>query len=226
MKILYGREPILNHPSTPLLLLHNLHKRSASSAGLCLCIGSGRSATSVSPAVLCTKDHSPTRPRRSGRCNASEMRLHLCPYCAPRPVSCSLVWSMIAKISIHSPLAGRDMFMLFPLFRLSISIHSPLAGRDNKFLCLVMSSRFQSTRPSRGETSSSGNSSTAAVFQSTRPSRGETALMTGADGPSTFQSTRPSRGETHACYSVCHCLKISIHSPLAGRDHRADHQPV
>ena len=171
---------------------------------------------------------------------------------------------------------------------LRISIHSPLAGRDRFWWAWAISKkRFQSTRPSRGETAwrralpsgiphfnplaprgarptRSGSWHARWIFQSTRPSRGETEdrreeddgpedfnplAPRGArpggeparehrDGyfnplaprgarhlffslaftPSLFQSTRPSRGETAIRKVMESSLKISIHSPLAGRD--------
>ena len=58
------------------------------------------------------------------------------------------------EISIHSPLAGRDAIPVFNSIITRISIHSPLAGRDVytaafRAVCYI---QFQSTRPSRGET--------------------------------------------------------------------------
>ena len=104
----------------------------------------------------------------------------------------------------------------------AISIHSPLAGRDG--LCsrwTSLSLAFQSTRPSRGETLWAKISHcTALSFQSTRPSRGETRCNRGRIGlVNQFQSTRPSRGETIKLQHFCSPFIISIHLPLAGRDH-------
>ncbi len=80
------------------------------------------------------------------------------------------------KISIHSPLAGRDnQTEQNPLGFCMISIHSPLAGRD--------------VFHPHNDTETNG-------FQSTRPSRGETFSGRGCPATSRFQSTRPSRGET------------------------------
>ena len=56
------------------------------------------------------------------------------------------------------------------------------------------------------------------TFQSTRPSRGETGQTALAAVDTAFQSTRPSRGETIVCPTKSDILKISSHSPLAGRD--------
>ena len=57
------------------------------------------------------------------------------------------------RISIHSPLAGRDDTIPADLPPMVISIHSPLAGRDKRrYPDGFSADRFQSTRPSRGET--------------------------------------------------------------------------
>ena len=59
----------------------------------------------------------------------------------------------IERISIHAPLAGRDVPEAHSLLLLDISIHAPLAGRDYSrssiYLRVVL---FQSTRPLRGAT--------------------------------------------------------------------------
>ena len=56
-------------------------------------------------------------------------------------------------ISIHSPLAGRDVRVRPGTGAVCISIHSPLAGRDSPAATrFAMTAEFQSTRPSRGET--------------------------------------------------------------------------
>ena len=56
-------------------------------------------------------------------------------------------------ISIHAPLAGRDLVIgLLHKIR-KISIHAPLAGRDGKMRRdKITTKRFQSTRPLRGAT--------------------------------------------------------------------------
>ena len=60
---------------------------------------------------------------------------------------------LVLKISIHSPLAGRDVTLGLAADGSLISIHSPLAGRDIASSPSRTSwATFQSTRPSRGET--------------------------------------------------------------------------
>ena len=57
------------------------------------------------------------------------------------------------SISIHPPLAGRDLARLLDLVRLRISIHPPLAGRDTIAVIFpAYGAGFQSTRPLRGGT--------------------------------------------------------------------------
>ena len=63
---------------------------------------------------------------------------------------CNLVNS---EISIHPPLAGRDLICDRTENIDEISIHPPLAGRDRKFARVIDTYRkFQSTRPSRDGT--------------------------------------------------------------------------
>ena len=58
------------------------------------------------------------------------------------------------RISIHAPLAGRDRASALEHGVLVISIHAPLAGRDHKSRCIAIRPiLFQSTRPLRGATS-------------------------------------------------------------------------
>ena len=59
----------------------------------------------------------------------------------------------ILKISIHPPLAGRDVIMLPLCFTVLISIHPPLAGRDGSGALIIQKwTQFQSTRPLRDGT--------------------------------------------------------------------------
>ena len=100
-------------------------------------------------------------------------------------------------ISIHAPLAGRDLPHLVNVLVVDISIHAPLAGRDKvDQLERDLVAIFQSTRPLRGATPPWRAPGPRSLFQSTRPLRG----ATGRGGP---QAARPG---------------ISIHAPLAGRD--------
>ena len=82
-------------------------------------------------------------------------------------------------ISIHAPLAGRDLSRTPPVFGAQISIHAPLAGRDIEQLAMMCN-----------------------------------CLK--------FQSTRPLRGATIPMPSSVLAPEISIHAPLAGRDSKFD----
>ena len=126
-----------------------------------------------------------------------------------------------SRISIHSPLTGRDAFFWhMSVLSWIISIHSPLTGRDlGEVEKRVREKIFQSTLPSRGETfaltttrlvscyfnplsphgerqSDALRGGNAEPFQSTLPSRGETRFVDKFMIFKRFQSTLPSRGET------------------------------
>ena len=125
-----------------------------------------------------------------------------------------------------------------------ISIHAPLAGRD-VYIRMRETGRkaFQSTRPLRGATGQDRTGVGGGLyfnprapcgarplslrfallhpeFQSTRPLRGATPAYTKRELAELFQSTRPLRGATVASIIFLTPLSISIHAPLAGRDGR------
>ena len=103
-----------------------------------------------------------------------------------------------------------------------ISIHSPLAGRDKgRDSGATEGINFNPLAPRGARRYRTGCGFTWIRFQSTRPSRGETTYWLAYGRIILFQSTRPSRGET-CCDSYRSAYhRISIHSPLAGRDRRA-----
>ena len=102
------------------------------------------------------------------------------------------------------------------------SIHSPLAGRDMfPVIASTMLCNFQSTRPLRGETISLADCTmTEAIFNPLAPCGARPMRNCGRFAGSTgFQSTRPLRGETFtASVRSYFNIDFSIHSPLAGRD--------
>ena len=129
------------------------------------------------------------------------------------------------EISIHLPLAGRDITvqsshpstnlfqstrpsrgetdgpMCLPLIY-AISIHSPLAGRDVAQLVQVgVCDHFNPLAPRGARLPGPCNRCRRSPFQSTRPSRGETRNPRRYSRRDRFQSTRPSRGET-ACITA------------------------
>ena len=124
-------------------------------------------------------------------------------------------------ISIHAPLAGRDISLgISGGAGIHFNPRAPRGARQIKAETGCSHIIFQSTRPSRGATSTEYTLWPRASFQSTRPSRGATPpLETSPRRRGTFQSTRPSRGATGSCGAYNHVTTISIHAPLAGRDH-------
>ena len=102
-----------------------------------------------------------------------------------------------------------------------ISIHAPLAGRDIFDLKMENQSlKFQSTRPSRGATFFSREQIfDVCIFQSTRPSRGATETVSVARVHADHFNPRAPRGARRLAENrVGHGESISIHAPLAGRD--------
>ena len=163
----------------------------------------------------------PCGVRRNGQCRHHQRLLHFNPRtpCGVRPWMACL-GRLGPRISIHAPLAGRDMSALSCRIgrahfnprapcgvRLEvgggiqklpgISIHAPLAGCD-----LQVSSHAS---PQSG-------------FQSTHPLRGATTGGSGGGGTVQFQSTHPLRGATALGGGAGHLRRISIHAPLAGCD--------
>ena len=103
-------------------------------------------------------------------------------------------------ISIHAPLAGRDLQCATLLRVQKISIHAPLAGRD--LLGGSSEGQYRHFNP-----------------RAPRGARLNFYPLPVLDG--LFQSTRPSRGATPTRALPRHGQTISIHAPLAGRDARA-----
>ena len=102
-----------------------------------------------------------------------------------------------------------------------ISIHAPLAGRDlHTALGKTASRPFQSTRPSRGATQICRVVINIGGISIHAPLAGrDVEINVHAPHSEQFQSTRPSRGATAwVDYNVAG-ICISIHAPLAGRDH-------
>ena len=56
-------------------------------------------------------------------------------------------------------------------------------------------------------------------FLLTRPSRGVTSAKFSDQCVPRFLLTRPSRGVTHVLITAPACVRISTHTPLAGRDY-------
>ena len=149
-------------------------------------------------------------------------------------------------ISIHAPLAGRDLAkqlnispqQIFQSTRplrgattspdarcrwpVDFNPRAPCGARLHLLLAREVAERFQSTRPLRGATTGMPRRIASLTFQSTRPLRGATLRRVFAPAALlAFQSTRPLRGATRAEQCVVRRFDISIHAPLAGRDGQA-----
>ena len=108
-----------------------------------------------------------------------------------------------------------------------ISIHAPLAGRDSAGLIFRLSlPSFQSTRPLRGATGDHAQHLHAPHYFNPRAPCGARLYAPVASAQrKKFQSTRPLRGATRIFCENAYACCISIHAPLAGRDYdrREDH---
>ena len=101
-------------------------------------------------------------------------------------------------ISIHAPLAGRDLFRQDAVEKGRISIHAPLAGRDVGLHALPLLDGLISIHAPLAGRDIGVPAAAAALME--------------------FQSTRPLRGATTSIDGKGGRIKISIHAPLAGRD--------
>ena len=125
----------------------------------------------------------------------------------------------LSRFQSTRPSRGETTIWLYTGYRYEISIHSPLAGRDlTEAYKGLEQDEFQSTRPSRGETRSSSARQSTKQFQSTRPSRGETGRCANAGAAGYISIHSPLAGRDHQVHQLSCPERISIHSPLAGRD--------
>ncbi len=141
------------------------------------------------------------------------------------PAALRRAW--LLAISIHAPLAGRDLCVVLPVIEHLISIHAPLAGRDRASATFHhWRSSFQSTRPLRGATSHRLYRSCQQRISIHAPLAGrDLSAFTGCASAFGFQSTRPLRGATESKLPASYRQVISIHAPLAGRDVRGRSDP-
>ena len=123
-------------------------------------------------------------------------------------------------ISIHAPLAGRDRGKKLKCRLWQISIHAPLAGRDRRRPCYgTRRTHFNPRAPCGARPDQRRRASLARAFQSTRPLRGatadgETLAALGLD----FNPRAPCGARHYLFWRLGSWLAISIHAPLAGRD--------
>ena len=126
----------------------------------------------------------------------------------------------IIVISIHPPLAGRDVGLLPMPEAKIISIHPPLAGRDKP------PPRGRACGPDFNPPAPCGAGRRSASFSLRVSSISIHPPLAGRDlflsplplSAKAFQSTRPLRGGTRPNEGMTPFVMISIHPPLAGRD--------
>ena len=126
------------------------------------------------------------------------------------------------QISIHSPLAGRDVvYALLVIMANWISIHSPLAGRDDSQMGVkARIPHFNPLAPRGARRQRGGLRQRQRDFNPLAPRGARPWGGCDFQVKDAFQSTRPSRGETITDVILIALFIISIHSPLAGRDSR------
>ena len=101
----------------------------------------------------------------------------------------------------------------------AISIHSPLAGRDGPTISPPPPlNDFNPLAPRGARPHDVHLYSGARDFNPLAPRGARRAAAQATCIGGSFQSTRPSRGETVGSHIVTPAQRISIHSPLAGRD--------
>ena len=165
-----------------------------------------------------------TRPLRGATINQLRMAFQI-QFQSTRPLR-GATWETCAYTARYvifqstRPLRGATLAGSSPLAVRGISIHAPLAGRDllplSLALCLLI---FQSTRPLRGATNKTTNRGHEHHdFNPRAPCGARRHLLHKDLKGYRFQSTRPLRGATLFLPSCRPDVSISIHAPLAGRD--------
>ena len=133
---------------------------------------------------------------------------------------CAVPLCCTRYISIHAPLAGRDVG---PVSGAgdghNFNPRAPCGARRVHNYLAVWLQKFQSTRPLRGATfTQAALAGDALKFQSTRPLRGATATRFPAFGANGISIHAPLAGRDHGIDLDALDAGISIHAPLAGRD--------
>ena len=142
---------------------------------------------------------------------------------AGRDLGCNS-WTEYRDISIHAPLAGRDARSREWEAANRISIHAPLAGRDAAKAAGIYGTRnFNPRAPCGARLPPLAAPPCYTGFQSTRPLRGATFPPIAAQVASGISIHAPLAGRDIALpFTIVFYMGISIHAPLAGRDLRSD----
>ena len=133
-----------------------------------------------------------------------------------------MAWKSLIRrplISTHTPLAGRDPFLIIFFTSRTISTHTPLAGRDvlhGKFCCILL--QFLLTRPSRGATPAKQTVSEWADISTHTPLAGRDKRLFNAGTEHRISTHTPLAGRDCIDPLASTSTAISTHTPLAGRD--------
>ena len=126
------------------------------------------------------------------------------------------------SISIHAPLAGRDVSIHQNLHCFTISIHAPLAGRDRpaRQSCRVRG-HFNPRTPCGVRLKRMDKQLREYDFNPRTPCGVRQGALNALGKIGEFQSTHPLRGATDKNGPQGDGVNISIHAPLAGCDSAA-----
>ena len=205
----------------------------------------GRDTTTSTAATSCWSFQS-TRPLRGATCTArieipAARDFNPRAPCGARPETINAE-TTDDTISIHAPLAGRDLRYDAPHLYWLISIHAPLAGRDNGIRrqgrgrrisihaplagrdtpCArgtVVAQHFNPRAPCGARLSHYGTTMLSTNFNPRAPCGARPGIRRRRVLRALFQSTRPLRGATVRQFLKLRLIRISIHAPLAGRDY-------
>ena len=187
--------------------------------------------------------HSPHAGRDSNQNTQTKRRTHFNPLSPCGERRCSVFRCKDCHIiSIHSPHAGRDMLIRVATNEtLDFNPLSPCGERQQAMFQQWHTMKFQSTLPMRGETWTLEDFLQRGLISIHSPHAGRDPNLCTLSVPCSnfnplspcgerrfnhyinlvfrkFQSTLPMRGETDFDLYRVYKLKISIHSPHAGRD--------
>ena len=128
--------------------------------------------------------------------------------------------TMVIRVSIHAPHAGRDINQRQPQTRQGgFNPRAPCGARPHARQRRNVAAMFQSTRPMRGATRLELQGFTGSKFQSTRPMRGATSRATrNFRVRPCFNPRAPCGARPPRCVLDDVAAQVSIHAPHAGRD--------
>ena len=146
--------------------------------------------------------------------------------CGARRIS-SQMNTTPAEFQSTRPLRGATLQGSATTVRVLISIHAPLAGRDlSKNHLRFKEVNFNPRAPCGARLSRGPVLDGTPLFQSTRPLRGATRQPQRFSGIPPISIHAPLAGRDQLVESVCIGKIISIHAPLAGRDREPEKSQV